>query len=169
MAELDGWKFCPRCRAELRREEENKVECPDCGFITYGGSKPTASGLVLDGDGRVLLSRRGSEPFAGKWDFPGGFLEEGEDPVEGLRRELSEEAGVQIEPLEFAGAWTDVYGPRGVCTLNLYWTARIVEGQPQPADDVEEFRWFAPDEVPEQELAFAHLPEVLSTLRNEHA
>jgi mutator protein MutT len=169
VAELDGWRFCPRCRSEVRREDTVKVECPECGFVTYGNSKPTASGLVLDGEGRVLFSRRASEPFAGKWDFPGGFLEEGEHPVDCLRRELEEEAGVEIEPLEFAGVWTDVYGPRGVSTLNLYWTARIVEGEPKPADDVEEFRWFAPDEVPEEELAFSHLPEVLSALRNKHA
>jgi 8-oxo-dGTP diphosphatase len=167
VAELDGWTYCPRCRAELRRED-NKVECPECGFVAYGSSKPTASATVLDDAGRVLLSRRAIEPFAGMWDLPGGFLEEGEHPLDCLRRELMEEAHVQIEPLAFLGIWMDVYGERGLSTLNLYWTARIVEGELEPADDVAEFRWFAPDEAPENELAFDHLPQVLSALRNQH-
>jgi ADP-ribose pyrophosphatase YjhB (NUDIX family) len=168
VSELDGWKYCPRCRAQLE-PDDGKVECPDCGFFTYGSSKPTASGLVLDDGGRVLLSRRAVEPDKGKWDFPGGFLEEGEHPVDCLRRELDEEAGVRIEPRDFLGIWMDVYGDREISTLNLYWTARIVEGEPDPADDVAEFRWFAADEIPLDELAFAHLPEVISAWRNEHA
>ena len=38
----------------------------------------------------VLLGRRKHEPRQGYWDLPGGFLEEGEEPLEGLRRELRE-------------------------------------------------------------------------------
>lgn len=168
VAELDGWKHCPRCRAGLRRDD-NKAECGDCGFVTYGSSKPTASAAVIDDDGRVLLSRRAVEPFAGKFDLPGGFLEEGEHPLDCVRRELQEEAGVRIEPLDFLGIWTDLYGDRGLSTLNMYWRARIVAGEPEPADDVEELRWFAADDVPHDELAFGHLPEVLSALRDKNA
>ena len=97
VSELDGWRYCPRCRAELEREER-KVECRQCGFVAYAGPNPTASALCVDESGRVLLSRRGVEPFKGLWDFPGGFVEEDEHPLECLRRELQEEAGVAIEP-----------------------------------------------------------------------
>jgi ADP-ribose pyrophosphatase YjhB (NUDIX family) len=168
VSELDGWKYCPRCRAELERDE-GMVECPECGFLAYASSKPTASALCLDDAGRVLLSRRGAEPFKGLWDFPGGFLEEGEHPLDSLRRELEEEAGVEIEPVAFLGIWMDVYGDRGIATLNLYWTVRITDGEPQPADDVAEFAWFAPDEIPRDELAFNHLEQVLSAWRDQHA
>ena len=158
VAELDGWRNCPRCQAELSRDDgENKVECPGCGFVTYGSSKATVGTLCIDDQGRVLLARRGAEPFRGRWDVPGGFLEEGEHPLDGLRREFREEA------------WIDEYGERGVATLNLYWTARIVGGELSPADDVAEFRWFVLDEVPTDELAFNHVDEVLSALRNQHA
>lgn len=168
VSELDGWRYCPRCRAELEREER-KVECPQCGFVSYAGSKPTASALCFDESRRVLLSRRGVEPFKGLWDFPGGFLEEGEHPVDCLRRELREEAGVEVEPLELLGIWMDVYGDSGEHTLNMYWTARIIEGDPRPADDVAELQWFEHDEIPSDELAFGHLDEVLSAWRNQHA
>ncbi len=172
MGDLDGWTYCPLCAAELRREDA-KVECPDCGFATYANSKPTVSALVVDDEGRVMFSRRGVDPSAGKWDLPGGFLEEGEEPLDGLRRELEEEAGIRLHDFQFVGAFIDWYkaGPRSVATLNLYWSARIAEGTPEPADDVAEFRFFAADDVPEAELAFPHIPKVLSAWRgrNEHA
>lgn len=168
VSELAGWRYCPRCRAELELVEA-KAECTECGFVTYAGPKPTASALCVDESGRVLLSRRGVEPFKGLWDFPGGFLDEREHPLDCLRRELREEAGVEIEPLELLGIWMDVYGEGGKWTLNLYWAARIVEGDPQPADDVAELRWFEPDAITCDELAFGHLGEVLSALRDQHA
>ena len=120
----------------------------------------------MDDDGRLLLSRRGVEPFKGKWDFPGGFLDEDEHPLDCIRRELREEAGVEVEPLEFLGVWVDRYGGDGSAqtTLNFYWTARIVEGDPEPADDVAELRWFAPDEIPVDELAFHTFPRLALSL-----
>jgi ADP-ribose pyrophosphatase YjhB (NUDIX family) len=143
--------------------EDGRVECPVCGFRSYASSKPTASALCVDDEGRVLLSKRGIPPDKGRWDFPGGFLDEGEHPLDGVRRELREEAGVEIEPLDLVGIWMDRYGGDGTAaaTLNLYWTARIVGGEPEPADDVAELRWFAPGEISSDELAFGHLEEVL--------
>lgn len=169
MGELDLWRYCPRCAAEVE-VDEGKAECSACGFKAYASSKPTASAVCVDDEGRMLLSRRGVEPFKGMWDFPGGFLEEEEHPLECIRRELMEEAGVEVEPLEFLGVWLDRYGGDGSAqvTLNLYWTARIVEGMPEPADDVAELRWFAPDDVPDDELAFPHTREVISAWRDEH-
>jgi NAD+ diphosphatase len=166
---LDGWKRCPRCTASLRHEN-GRVECDACGFVEYANSKPTASALVLDDEGRVMLSRRGIDPAAGKWDFPGGFVEEGEHPVECLHRELREEAGIGLRDTEFLGVFMDWYdtGQATVSTLNLYWTARIADGAPDPRDDVDELRFFALDGIPADELAFVHLPDVVSALRRRH-
>ena len=169
MAELDGWNHCPHCGAGIR-PDDGRVECEQCGFLTYASSKPTASGVILDDEGRVLLSKRAREPFAGKWDLPGGFLEEGEHPLECLHRELREEAGIGLRDTEFVGVFMDRYGdgPRAVSTLNLYLSARIADGDPEPADDVAELRFFAPDDLPGDDLAFAHLPEVLSAWRGRN-
>jgi len=162
-----GWRWCPRCREELEGDE-SKVECGACGFVHYAGSKATAGALCVDEQGRLLLARRRGAPFAGRWDIPGGFLEEGEHPLDGLRRELREETGLDVEPVDFFGVWMDRYGGGSTAeaTLNLYWTARPVSGDPEPADDVTELRWFAPDELPAPgELAFENVPKVLSAWR----
>jgi len=166
---LARWRWCPRCRKELRGDE-SRLECPACGFVAYASSTQTAGALVERG-GRVLLVRRAVEPFKGRWDIPGGFLDEGEHPLEGLRRELREETGLEVEPVEFLGVWLDRYGGDSTAeaTLNLYWTARVAGGEARAADDVDDLRWFAPEELPPpDELAFENVPLVLAAWRARH-
>jgi ADP-ribose pyrophosphatase YjhB (NUDIX family) len=170
MGELDGWRVCPRCGAELGGDAA-RLACDACGFIVYASSKPTAGALCVD-NGRVLLARRAHPPFQGFWDIPGGFLDEGEDPLDGLRRELREETGLEVEPQRFLGIWMDRYGGDSTAeaTLNLYWAVRVVGGEAAPADDVSELRWFGRDELPAaDELAFENVPLVLAAWRNEHS
>jgi ADP-ribose pyrophosphatase YjhB (NUDIX family) len=169
--ELSRWRFCPVCGAKLRVEDGRRGECAKCGFRAWASSKPTACAVVVDDQGGVLLARRAGEPFRGYWDLPGGFLDEGEHPLDGLRRELREETGLEVEPEDFIGIWMDRYGDAkdAHATLNLYWTARVVAGHPEAADDVSELAWFAPDELPPAgELAF-HIAEVLARWRDQHA
>jgi len=172
MGLLDGWRFCPRCSAELL-PEPGSASCPACGSAYYANAEPTACALCVDADGRVLLARRAHPPFAGYWDLPGGFLEEGEHPLDALRRELREETGLEVEPDRFLGAWVDWYTDgsreRATSTLNLYWTARVLDGRAEAADDVSELRWFGPDELPQTEaLAFTNVALVLDVWRDQH-
>jgi 8-oxo-dGTP diphosphatase len=173
MPALAGWRLCPRCGGDLRAGE-GSATCTACGSAYYANSEPTACAVVVDGAGRVLLARRAHPPFAGYWDLPGGFLEEGEHPLDALRRELREETGLEVEPGRFLGAWMDVYtdGDRAGAssTLNLYWTARVVSGDAEAADDVSELRWFAPEELPPPDaLAFTNVALVLDAWRDERA
>jgi ADP-ribose pyrophosphatase YjhB (NUDIX family) len=164
---LAGWTYCPSCASPLH-SEPGRVECEACGFVDYASSNPTASAVCEDEAGRILLVRRAHEPFAGCWDFPGGFVEEGEDLFDALRRELLEETGLVVEPGPFFGVWVDRYGEGdGVpTTLNLYWAATVVSGEPRPADDVAELRWFERDELPSgTELAFTTVALALERWR----
>ena len=156
MGLLNGWKRCPRCGAELRGDD-GEMQCDSCESHYYAHSAPAAAAIVLDGAGRVLLARRAFEPFAGRWDTPGGFLEEGEHPEDAIRRELREETGLEVEPVRFLGAFVDTYGegPEAGSVLNLVWEARVLSGEMHPADDVSELRWFAADELPTDDGEYA--------------
>jgi len=153
---LDGWRVCPRCTHELEARPGGHLACPGCGAAYWANSAPAVQGLLVR-DGRVLIGRRKVDPRKGYWDLPGGFLEEGEEPLAGLRREFLEETGLEVEPVEWVGAFVDPYDRYFV--LGLTWIVRG-DGEPVAADDVAELAWFAPDELP-AEMAFANQEHVL--------
>jgi ADP-ribose pyrophosphatase YjhB (NUDIX family) len=163
---LSGWQFCPRDATELVREVDH-LRCPACGEEYWANSVPGAQ-AVVERDGHVLLGRRRNNPGAGLWDLPGGFLHEGEDAVEGLRREVREETGLELELLEFVGTWNEPYWGRVV--LCLTWFARVAGGEERAGDDLVELAWFAPDDRPRgAELAFPTFEEILTLWAARHA
>jgi ADP-ribose pyrophosphatase YjhB (NUDIX family) len=107
--------------------------CSGCGFEEWGNAAPAVEALVVR-DGRALLTRRGIEPYSGLWDLPGGFLEEDEEPLVGLRRELREETGLEVEPGAFLGTAIERYERYSVLILTFLATAD--GGEPRAADDV---------------------------------
>ena len=162
MGRVDRWKYCPVCAAELEHSDA-RVDCPGCGFKAYSHSEMTVGALVVD-NGRLLLVRRARDPYAGSWDVPGGFLEEGERPLDGLRRELREETGLDVEPGRFVDALLDRYGTGedAATTLNLYWEATVAGGEAEAGDDAAEVRWFPRDELPpDEEIGFPNVRELL--------
>lgn len=167
MGALDGWRFCPIC-GEAIDKHDDRVECRACGYVGYANSVPAVEAVCLDAGGRVLLGRRALDPGKGLWDLPGGFLHENELPLDGLRREVREETGLELEPLDFLGHWLEPYEGRVV--LSLVW-AVLASGRACPADDLVELRWFPPGELPPpDELAFIHQPDVLrAAVGYEHA
>jgi ADP-ribose pyrophosphatase YjhB (NUDIX family) len=165
MGVLDGWQFCPRCSRNLTWAEDH-LECAGCGGWYWANALPGAQG-ILERDGKVLLAKRAHEPRQGWWDLPGGFLGETETPEDGLRREFLEETGLAVEPVEIMRIDIEPYGHRHVFSVTYIVSG---DGDPVPADDVEELRWFAADELPE-EMAFPGQDEVLRVwaARHEHA
>lgn len=117
---------CGGCLKEtfLKEEKHQRLKCQKCGFVFYQNSKPTSSALIMSG-GKVLLGKRKINPAKGAWDIPGGFLELGEHPEDGLRREIREELGVEIKIKKLLGIFMDTYGKEGYATLNICYVVEI--------------------------------------------
>ncbi len=114
-------------------------------------------------DGRVLTTVRAKEPEKGKNDVPGGFLQPDEDPLGGLRREVREELGVEID-VSIADCVSMVahrYGADGDWVLALGFVARLVSGEPHPNDDVAEIQWVTEEELEDVDFAWPHDRELL--------
>ena len=77
---------------------------------------------VVVNDGKVLVVQKGNTRYAytsGKWEFPGGKIEEGEEPDEALRREIAEELGMTINVGDWLVAVEHTY-PDFSITMNAY-------------------------------------------------
>ncbi len=163
---MPAFRYCPNCAALLPADPANPhapQTCAACGATYYHNSKPTAGALIVR-DGQILLVERAIEPFRGWWDIPGGFLEPGEHPADGARREILEETGLQIETEDLPFAiMVDHRDDTDEYTLNVYYAARVIGGDARPADDVASLRWFSLDALPER-IAFDHANEVLRRL-----
>ncbi len=108
------------------------------------------------GELRVLLVRRGLEPFAGWWALPGGFVRPGESLEDAARRELAEETGVEEVYLEQLYTFGDPdRDPRErVVTVAYYALVRGAVHPPEGATDAVEAAWFDVARLPQ--LAFDH-------------
>jgi 8-oxo-dGTP diphosphatase len=116
-----------------------------------------AAAIVAGSPPRVLAAQRAyPAELAGRWELPGGKVDEGEDETEALVRECREELGVGIEVNERAGP--DVPTVDGTAVLRVWW-ATVVDGEPQPLEHAA-LRWLAADELDEVQWLSADLPVV---------
>ena len=109
-----------------------------------------------EGELRVLLIRRGNEPFKGKWALPGGFMDMDEDAETCARRELEEETGLKVVNFEHLYAFSDVdRDPRyRVVSIAYYALVRWEDCKVKAGDDADRAQWFPLSGIPP--LAFDH-------------
>ncbi|GAA5614481.1 DNA mismatch repair protein MutT [Streptomyces glebosus] len=112
--------------------------------------------------GRLLAARRSAPPaLAGRWELPGGKVEDGETPQQALERELREELGVEAAALErIPGEW--ILRPGYVLQV---WTARLLSGEPRPLQDHDELRWLLPGEENQVDWLDQDRPAVAEAMR----
>ncbi len=101
--------------------------------------------LIFRGES-ILLVERGREPLKGCWSLPGGLVETGEHLKDAIAREVREETGLRIKPLEifeiFERIMRDARGRAEYHYVLVDYVCKVVsKGSPRAGDDVSAVRW----------------------------
>jgi 8-oxo-dGTP diphosphatase len=110
----------------------------------YPQSPLVGVGAVVVHDARVLLVRRGSEPLKGHWTLPGGMLEVGESLIEGVAREVREETGLEVEPIELVEVLDRIHREGERVRYHYViadYLCRVIGGELGAASDADAARW----------------------------
>ncbi len=142
-------RFCPRCAQPAAVSFPRELRCDACGYRAIFSPEPVAAAIPRDAAGRIWLLRRTLHEGAGRWTFPGGFVDLGESVEDAARREAREELDIDI----VLGRLVGVYSRADTRTVLVVYEARAL-GVPKPTEEASEVRAFAPDELPWDELAF---------------
>ena len=158
------YRFCPVCASALEPRvlmvtEPKRLVCtnPACGFIFYLDPKIAVGTIIRMNDGIVLV-RRAIEPGYGKWVFPGGYVDRGEEITLAAIREAREESGldVRIDHL------VNIYSYAGRTPMVVVYAATFIGGELVVDDEGLEARAFEPSTIPWDDLAFRSTREALT-------
>lgn len=113
-------------------------------------------GALIFETGKILLVERGKEPLKGFWSIPGGIVETGEKLEEAIRREVSEETGLDVDPYSMFEIFERII-PDGEGKLEYHYVlidylCRRVAGEPVAASDVSRVAWVAEQNLREFRL-----------------
>lgn len=161
----DFFHHCPRCAAKAAGRPGVEIfNCAECGFRLYFNPAVSAAAFIERPDGKVLMVRRAKEPALGKLAPPGGFVDFGETAEDSLKREVKEEAGIQIRNVRYLASHPNRYPYRDVTyrILDLFFVAEAVASEhAKPLDDVSEILWVDPAELRPEDMAFPSMSEAL--------
>ena len=105
---------------------------------------------------QVLLIERKNDPYKNHWALPGGFVEENEDLLVAVKRELLEETHIETDGLQQLGAFGKPFrDPRGHIVSVVYYGFVAENTIAVADDDAKEALWFPVNELPK--MAFDHL------------
>ncbi len=144
------YRFCPQCASslELRSADEDggpkqRLRCTACEFTHWNNPTPVLAAVIecSDRDGQVLLARNAS--WTGKmFGLITGFMEAGETPEEGIRREVAEETSLQVDTLKLIGVYD--FQRMNQVIVAYHASAR---GEVRLSPELAEYRLYAPGEV----------------------
>ena len=138
-----SFTYVPGAEFPYQYRHEHMAVTTDCVIFTFE-----------DWQLKVLLIRRGGEPYKGSWAFPGGFLQMNETAKDGALRELSEETGLEPAAIGELGVFSDVDRDPRERVITIAYYALVKPSEVIGGDDADEAAWFPVDDLPD--LAFDH-------------
>ena len=158
----DDYVYCRRCAGRLREARVAgavRPRCDDCGAVVFLDPKLAVVVVAASPDSKILMVKRDIEPMMGRWSFPSGYVDRGEVVEDAARREVWEEANVEIR----LDALLGVYSRTGAPVVLVAYAATVVGGEARAGDETREAAYFAPDALPPP--PFPHDGEILAAWR----
>ena len=153
-----NYTYVPGDAFPYQYKYEHMAVTTDCVIFTFE-----------DRELKVLLVRRGADPYKDFWAFPGGFLKMDETAEEGALRELFEETSLNpSSPIVQLGVFSDVGRDPRERVITIAWYALVKPSEVFGGDDADEAAWFSVDNLPP--LAFDHdkiFKEAMERLRRD--
>ena len=157
-----SYHYCPRCGAALalkliKTGEPERPACDNCGHVVYLDPKVAVGTVITNQARHFALVKRSIEPGHGKWVFPGGYVDRGEEPVVAAVREAREEANLEIR----LKGLVNIYAYPGVVPIIIVYAATVTGGELRADDESLDAAWFDPADIPWDELAFRSTHDAL--------
>lgn len=130
-------------------DDRERLVCRDCGFVRYENPQIVV-GSVCTWEGRILLCRRAIHPRKGYFTLPAGYLELGESPEQGARREAWEEARARLD----IDALLAVYTIPRISQVQLIYRATLQSGDVSAGPESAEVALVEWDDIPWDDIAF---------------
>jgi len=159
---MPEFRFCPACGGVLesrllKDSEPARLVCTACGYVFYLDPKLAVGTIIADDRMRVALVKRAIEPGYGKWVFPGGYVDRGEEVQAAAVREAREETGLEVR----IDRLINIYSYTGRTPVIIVYAATMIGGCLGCDDEGLEARFFEADTIPWDELAFRSTHEAL--------
>jgi ADP-ribose pyrophosphatase YjhB (NUDIX family) len=156
------FRFCPVCGGALalrvlKAGDRERLVCTACGFVFYLDPKIAVGTIIRAGSEGLVLVRRAIEPGYGRWVFPGGYVDRGEEILGAAIREAREESGLDVR-LE---GLVNIYSYAERTPIIVVYAATVTGGALAVDEESLEARIFRPEDIPWAELAFRSTEEAL--------
>ena len=157
-----AFRFCPVCGGPLesrllKNGDPARLVCRGCGFVFYLDPKLAVGTVITDDRRRIVLVKRAIEPGYGKWVFPGGYVDRGEEVQRAAVREAREETGLDVR----IDRLINIYSYSGRTPVIVVYAATMIGGCLGCDDEGLEVKFFEPEAIPWDELAFRSTQEAL--------